>query len=182
MNPAPAAAPGTQQPQSPGVTGNTGASNIVRDANGGYILHVSKPRDPNSPSNKLLNNYSNNSIMKMVPSAANTADPEKKKARDLYISGSEKSLKGDQQGAIADYTESIKHSPVAITFLKRNRIVHISEEGFAVSKHRTSKVPQKIWRSISQRIKLRQWPIITLGDVNSWIRITNPPLRIMKWS
>jgi tetratricopeptide (TPR) repeat protein len=111
--------PNTPAAGNPDANSNKVPARIIKDKNGGYILSMSNKRDPNLPSNKMLNNFTNNSITRMMPSAKMTDDPEKRQAQELYLSGSEKSLKGDQQGAIVDYTESLTHFKMALTYMKR---------------------------------------------------------------
>ena len=107
------------EPKNPVPAVNSADQGIKKGANGEFILDHTSQRDPNNPDTRMLNAFTRNAMNNLNLPMNRTIDPEKRKAQELYVSGSQKSLSGDQKGAIEDYTQSIGIYKMALTYMKR---------------------------------------------------------------
>ena len=109
--PAPAAL--NQEPQNPsGATQRKMLDHPV-------VLDHNFNKNPNDPNTKMLNAFANNSVENLGPVQRVFINPDQKKARELYTSGSKKSSDGDQDGAIEDLTQSLNLYKMPVAYLRR---------------------------------------------------------------
>jgi tetratricopeptide (TPR) repeat protein len=92
------------------------------------VLDRNFRKDPNNPNTKMLSAFANNSVENLGPVQKVFIDPEKKKARELYLSGSKKSTDGDQNGAIKDFTQSLNLYKMPGAYLKRGYAELLKED------------------------------------------------------
>ncbi len=92
------------------------------------VLDRDFKNDPNNKNSKMLNAFAKNSVANLGPTAKVNMNPDQKKARDLYISGSKKSGDGDQKGAIEDFTQSLNLYKMPGAYLKRGFAELVSED------------------------------------------------------
>lgn len=114
--------PGTaanQQPQN--LPGNTGGQNT------GHPGNSTRPAG-NNPNSIMLNTIANKPSAFPGPMKQPNMSPEQKKAIDLITSGSKKAEAGDQEGAIADFTESLNQYKMPVAYVRRGFAELVSED------------------------------------------------------
>lgn len=104
-------ASGQPQPPSGSASANNSAQDKKQDKKSG-----GKTGDANAT---MLNNFAEKSgTVPPTPPSSNMS-PEMKKAHDLYQSGAQKAVDGDQEGAIEDFTQSLNIYKTPVLFMKR---------------------------------------------------------------
>jgi tetratricopeptide (TPR) repeat protein len=117
MTPSPVTA--GQENQNPNVAGSPQNVSQGKKLDHPVVLNRDYKKDPNSKNEKMLNAFARNSVENLGPISKTASNPDQVKAREFFLSGQKKSTDGDQEGAIADFTQSLNLYKMPVAYLKR---------------------------------------------------------------
>lgn len=92
------------------------------------VLGRNFKNNPNNPNARMLNDFANNPAENLGPVQKVFMDPDQKKARELYASGTTKSNDNNLDGAIADFTESLGLYKMPLAYLRRGYAELLKED------------------------------------------------------